>query len=481
MGNRKVSARRSGGRLTDHLSIGVLTRTVPRYVIDEVLAETGCKEQRSRLLPAHVVVYFVLSLALFADGYDEVMRQLVHGLRFARTWSRSWQVPLTSAMSQARGRLGEAPLKELFARLAVPLATAGTPGAWLGRWRLMAIDGVMLDIAETDANLAVYEKSDGGTRRPYPQVKIVGLGEAGSHAIIDAGIGSIRQGERELAEPLTRSLSADMLVLADRGFFSYSLWRSYLLTGAALLWRLSKTTALPVLQVLPDGSYLSEIKAVKGQGKTGDPARPDRRPDAGHPHPGPGERIPDQDRRRGHRRPGHPARDRPADHHDPGPRPGRRAHPGRRLRPTLASSSPRYARSNASSCSPATPCGQRTRTPSARRSGGCCCATTRSGPSCTKPPTPSSSTRTEYQRSERSTSSAGPSATRRDFPPAALSRQRRGAISELLERLNPPRRRRTYPRVHKRGNRHSFPTKTPQNEQQHRHPPAIIIQRRDAA
>jgi hypothetical protein len=259
----------TGARLTDHLSIGVLTRTVPRFVVDDVLAETGRKERRSRLLPAHVVVYFVMALALFRDGYEEVMRALVHGLRFARTWSHAWQVPSTGAISQARVRLGEAPLKELFGRVARPLASQGTPGAWLGPWRLMAIDGVMLDIPETSANLAVYEKSTGGTRRPYPQVKIVGLGECGTHALIDAQIGSIRQGERELADPLARSLEANMLVLADRGFFSYELWRSYLLSGAQLLWRLTKTTRLPVLTTLPDGSYLSEIKRPGlGSGKT---------------------------------------------------------------------------------------------------------------------------------------------------------------------------------------------------------------------
>jgi hypothetical protein len=130
----------TGARLTDHLSIGVLTRTVPRFVIDEVLAETGRKEKRSRLLPAHVVVYFVMALALFRDGYEEVMRALVHGLRFARTWSQAWQVPFTGAISQAKVRLGEAPLKELFGRVARPLASQGTPGAWLGPWRLLAID-----------------------------------------------------------------------------------------------------------------------------------------------------------------------------------------------------------------------------------------------------------------------------------------------------------------------------------------------------
>lgn len=257
-----------GGRLTDHLSIGVLTRTVPRFMVDEVLAETNRKEKRSRLLPAHVVVYFVMGLALFRDGYDEVLRHLVHGLRFARTWSRDWTVPTTGALAQARARLGEAPMRELFARVAQPVARPGTPGAWLGPWRLMAIDGVMLDIPDTEANLAMYDKAAGGTRRPYPQVKIVGLGECGTHAITGAAIGSIRHGERELAEPLTAQLDSTMLVMADRGFYSYQLWRAYLLTGAQLLWRMTKTTHLPVLQVLPDGSYLSEIKSYKGPGKT---------------------------------------------------------------------------------------------------------------------------------------------------------------------------------------------------------------------
>lgn len=270
MGNPDASNRDQAGRLTDHLSIGVLTKTVPRFIIDEVLAETGRKEKRSRLLPAHVVVYFVMALALFRDGYDEVMRQLVHGLRFARTWSTHWAVPTTGALAQARTRLGEAPLQQLFARIAAPLASPGTPGAWLGRWRLMAIDGVMLDLPDTAANLAGYERAaaSGGTRRPYPQVRIVGLGECGTHAIIDASVGTIRQGERELAEALTPGLEENMLVIADRGFFSYPLWLEYKLTGADLLWRLSKTTRLPVHQVLADGSYLSEISRIKGPGKT---------------------------------------------------------------------------------------------------------------------------------------------------------------------------------------------------------------------
>jgi len=253
-------------RLTDHVSIGVLTRAVPRFIVDEVLLDTGGREKRSRSLPAHVVVYFVMALALFRDGYDEVLRSLVHGLRFSRTWSRVWRVPTTGAISQARARLGEAPVRELFSRIAVPLAGASTPGAWFGtgvagtgRWRLMAIDGVMLDIPDTPANIAVYPKAVGGTRRPYPQVKIVGLGECGTHALIDAVIGGIGDGERDLATPLTRSADTTMLIMADRGFFSYPLWRDYQVSGAQLLWRLSRTTHVPVLETLPDGSYLSEI------------------------------------------------------------------------------------------------------------------------------------------------------------------------------------------------------------------------------
>lgn len=256
---KKDASISNGSRLTDHLSIGVLTLTVPRYLVDEVLAETGKKEKRSRLLPAHVVVYFVMALALFREGYDEVLPALVHGLRFARTWSNAWQIPTPGALTQARVRLGEAPVKALFTRVALPLASAATPGAWLSGRRLMAIDGVMLDLPDTAANTAEYPKAVGGTRRPYPQVKIVALGECGTQAVLHAQIGSISTGERELAQQLTRSIEPTMLVLADRGFFSYDLWVTYRRTGAHLAWRVTKTMILPVLAPLPDGSYRSEI------------------------------------------------------------------------------------------------------------------------------------------------------------------------------------------------------------------------------
>jgi hypothetical protein len=253
----------TGGRLTDRIGIGVLTRVVPRDLVAAVLADTRRRERRSRLLPAHVVVYFVMAMAIFRDGYEEVMRRLTGGLQFMRAWRQDWSVPTTGAISQARERLGEAPVKLLFEKVAAPLATPGAPGAWLGRWRLMAIDGVKLDVPDTAANLAWLGRPGGLTRRPFPQVQVLGLGECGTHAVIAAQIGTLGVGERELAAGLQEAMGPDMLVIADRGFFSFEFWRDCLLTGADLLFRVPAGLKLPVLRALPDGSYLSEVATHK--------------------------------------------------------------------------------------------------------------------------------------------------------------------------------------------------------------------------
>ena len=252
-----------GERLTDRIGVGVLTRLVPRDLVDEVLAQTGRREKRSRLLPAHVVVYFVMAMAVFRDGYEEVMRRLVGGLRFMRAWRQDWSVPTTGAISQARERLGEAPVKALFERVAVPLAAPGAPGAWPGARRLMAIDGVKLDVPDTPANVAGFGRPGGLTRRPFPQIQVLGLGECGTHAVAAAEAGTLGVGERELATGLTGSMEPGMLVTADRGFFSFEFWRDCLLAGADLLFRVASGLSLPVTRVLPDGSYLSQVASRK--------------------------------------------------------------------------------------------------------------------------------------------------------------------------------------------------------------------------
>ena len=249
------------GRLTDHVALGVLSGVIHRDVVDDVIRESGTREQRSRLLPAHVVVYYVLALNLFfGQAYEEVMRQLVAGLRFLGNWRDSWTVPSTSAISQARARLGEAPLRLLFERIAVPMARSGTRGAWFHGLRVMAIDGLVLDVPDTPDNLAGFGRSGGAeTPSPFPQVRLVALGECGTHAVVDAALGPVATAEQTLAAELIARFTPDMLACADRGFYSFAAWSQAVGTGAALLWRLSASVGLPPLGWLPDGSWRSVL------------------------------------------------------------------------------------------------------------------------------------------------------------------------------------------------------------------------------
>jgi Insertion element 4 transposase N-terminal len=158
------------GRLTDHIAIGVLSGLIHRDIVDDVINECRKREKRSRLLPAHVVVYYVLALNLFfGEAYEEVMRQLVNGLRFLGNWRYDWTVPSTSALSQARTRLGEAPLKLLFERIAVPMARAGTRGAWVHGLPVMAIDGLVFDVPDTTANDEAFGRGGNDQAKgPFP-------------------------------------------------------------------------------------------------------------------------------------------------------------------------------------------------------------------------------------------------------------------------------------------------------------------------
>lgn len=247
-------------RLTDRIGLGVLTRLVHRDLVDEVLIDTGRTERRRRVLPARVVVYFVLAMTLFFDdAYEEVMRKLVEGLRFLRSWDEDWQVPTSSALCQARARLGAEPLRELYERVARPLAGAGTPGAWLADLRVMAIDGVQLDVPDTADDDEFGRGASQGLDGPYPKVKVLGLGECGTHAVIDAHLGGVHVDERELARPLLASIEPGMLVLADRGFYSRDFWQEAAATGAELLWRVQSTLLLHPVTELTDGSYLSVL------------------------------------------------------------------------------------------------------------------------------------------------------------------------------------------------------------------------------
>ena len=255
--------------MTDNLTIGVLSGLIHRDVIDDVIRECGSREKRSRLLPAHVVMYYVLALNLFfGEAYEEVMRQLVNGLRFLGNWRDNWTVPSTSAISQARTRLGEAPMKLLFARVAVPMARAGTRGAWFRGLRVMAIDELVLDVPDTSDNDKEFGRSGSATAPgPFPQVRLVALGECGTHGIVDAAFGPVATGEQTYAAQLIARFVPGMLVLADRNFYSYQAWCDGVRTGAQLLWRVSATLRLPALGWLPDGSFRSVLINPKIRGR----------------------------------------------------------------------------------------------------------------------------------------------------------------------------------------------------------------------
>jgi hypothetical protein len=259
----------AGTRLTDRIGVGVLTRLIDRDLVDDVLAETGRVEQRSRLLPARVVVYYVLGLCLFfGEAYEEVMRLLVAGLLFTGAWQKGWQVPTSGAIAQARQRLGAGPLRLLFDRVAVPCAQRGTRGAWLGPRRLMAIDGFVLDVPDTKENDTAFGRSGGGKNpAPFPQVRLVGLGECGTHAIVAARLAAWQVSERVLAGELIADFGPGMLVIADRGFYSYQLWQAAAASGADLLWRMQDGPHLPVVRAFPDGSYESFLLDPKVRGR----------------------------------------------------------------------------------------------------------------------------------------------------------------------------------------------------------------------
>jgi hypothetical protein len=255
-----------GGRLTDWVSLGVLASWVPRDAVDEAVEAAGRAARRAGgKLPPHVMVYFVMALALFADDdYEEVAVRLAETLRGWGCWQDSWQVPTSGGITQARQRLGEEPLRELFAQVAVPVADQDTEGAFLGPWRLMSIDGFEWDVPGTGANLAAFGPWAGEGEDPaaFARARVVTVSECASHAAVAAAVGPVAgkgAGEQSLARQLWPRLEEDWLLIADRNFYNWADWCAAAGTGAALLWRVRSDVRLPALELLPDGSFRSVL------------------------------------------------------------------------------------------------------------------------------------------------------------------------------------------------------------------------------
>lgn len=241
--------------------LGELTRHLPFELVDAVLAETGRCERRLRDLPSRVGVYFVLALAVFPDlGYGQVWGKLVAGLSGVPGMAS----PTAKALRDLRRRLGAEPLSALFQVVAGPLAQPATPGVRFGRWRTVAFDGcTSIKAPDSVRNVGWLSKAKAALGvTGYPMVELMTLVETGTRALVGAVFGPTAETETGYASQLLHLLTADMLVLADRGFDHGVFLEKVQASGAMFLIRIKSTRRPPVLARLPDESVLARIESL---------------------------------------------------------------------------------------------------------------------------------------------------------------------------------------------------------------------------
>jgi hypothetical protein len=246
-----------------------LHQAIPATVIRRTLASTHSLGTHCWRVPAELVVALVIALGFWSrDSISAVLAQLVEGLR-ARDPARwlTWQPPAKSTLTEARQRLGVRPMRELFGRVARPIATPDTPGAFRFGLRVMAIDGTSLTMPDSPENRRVFgsastEHGSGEwttTTGAFPLLRLVLLIECGTHAVCDAVMRPWSDGEPPAARDLLRTVTEEMLVLWDRGLHSWDMLHATQQRGAAFLGRVRSTIRLPIETVLADGTYLSTV------------------------------------------------------------------------------------------------------------------------------------------------------------------------------------------------------------------------------
>ena len=240
--------------------LGELTQQVPFEMVDAALAQTGRVQARIRDLPARVVVYLLLAGCLFAElGYGQVWQRLTAGLD-----GLPLATPTASALTQARRRLGPAPLRALFDLLCGPAPTAATGGVRVGGLLVCAIDGTTMSVADTPANCGVYTTQPGHHGGSgYPLLRLVALVACGTRSLIAVVFGPTSSGETTMTARLVDHLHSGMLVLTDRNLTTAALTRQIATSGAHLLGRCKADRKLPMVGRLPDGSWLSLLGGVQ--------------------------------------------------------------------------------------------------------------------------------------------------------------------------------------------------------------------------
>ncbi|MFK3728642.1 transposase domain-containing protein [Streptomyces sp. NPDC088090] len=237
------------------MRFGILTKVFTAELVDAAIAKHDRAERRHRLLPAKLVVCFVLVPCLFArESYEEVLRVPTSGIPGSRALARVNR----SSFSRARARIGEDVLETVFRQVAGPLATPATPDAWWRGLRLLALDGTQFGLPDSTSNGDTFDgpSTTGGVPFAFPQVKAVVLTEIGVHEVLDARLGDYRDGERSLAYPLAGSTGPGDLAIADRGSWSAEFAHVFTTVGADPLVMLQSThlgPAGPIRSRPPEG------------------------------------------------------------------------------------------------------------------------------------------------------------------------------------------------------------------------------------
>jgi hypothetical protein len=243
----------------------------PYSLTKKILKKYDKSSKRIRLLPATFIVYLIICLALWRDPpQEEVLRIVCEGLKDKFPTYDSSCLPDKSAICKARVKLGPEVMRELAERVMTPIAPANAPGAWYRGLRLVSLDGSLFNLPDSKAN-AEYFGYPGASRgeAAFPQLRLLGLIETGSHLLIAAEAGPYKLSEQKMTATLIEAgkMTPGMLVLADRNFYGYRLWKKANETGASLLWRVKLDLNLQEDKRYPDGSYLSTIFDSKNRTK----------------------------------------------------------------------------------------------------------------------------------------------------------------------------------------------------------------------
>lgn len=241
------------GRILDRLA--GLEKLIPPETVRQALAATGRTNPRRCQLTHEVVCWVVLAMGILTEL---PIRQV---FKHARRLHVGETTPHRSSLCVARQRLGIAPVRQLFEVIVHPLAQSETPGAFYRGFRLVGLDGTVYDVPDSDANAAVFARPSAGPRGDgaFPQIRKLSLVELGTHVEFAFVVRSIAHGEPSMVEGLLRHLTAEMLLIWDRNFFSYRLWKAVTARGVKLLARVKSNLILRPIYHLADGSYLAKI------------------------------------------------------------------------------------------------------------------------------------------------------------------------------------------------------------------------------